>query len=101
MWGDKVEFLEEIAATNTFTPQALEKAPPYYEWMHPYMEGFFMLSSCRTYGMGANPLSMSDILAYIQIYNPYNPLQFIRYIKRMDNAYLDAQSKKQEQERGK
>jgi hypothetical protein len=101
MWGDKIEFLEDIADTQSFVPQALENAPPYYDWMRPYMEGFFMLSGCRTYGMGANPISMSDILAYIQIYTPYNPHQFIRYIKRMDNAYLTTVSKKQEQERGK
>ena len=60
-----------------------------------------MLSGCRTYGMGANPISMSDIAAYIQLYNPYDPYEFIRYIKRMDTAYLEAIAQKQEQERGK
>lgn len=56
--------------------------------MLEFIQGFDVLSSRRTVGMGANPISMPDILAYLQIYGSSSIDLFVKYIIAMDIEFL-------------
>jgi hypothetical protein len=64
--------------------------------MKEYIEGFFTLSSCRTYGMAMNPISFADIAAYMMVFPPLDKYRFVKYIKQMDNAFITTVQKQQE-----
>lgn len=81
------------------TPKALENKPPYYGWMREYLQAFNTLSSTRQYGMGPNPITLTEILAYLQIWGTDDRVEFIAYILKMDSAFLDAKARKAERDR--
>jgi hypothetical protein len=69
-------------------PPALDKKPEVQEWMLEFIQAFDVLSSRRTVGMGANPISMQDILAYLQIYGSSDVDLFVKYIIAMDIEFM-------------
>jgi hypothetical protein len=75
-------------------PQALSIKPEHYSWMGEYIRGFNMLSSMRTYGMQANPISFSEIIRYIEVYRPHDPERYIDLIMMMDRSHLSTSNKK-------
>lgn len=88
-WGDRLEFLKDIEADGT-TPQALETKPVIHFWMIEYITAFELLNKTRTAGMAANPISLCEILAYLQLYGASDTEAFIRYIVEMDASFLAA-----------
>lgn len=68
--------------------------------MAEFLRAFDLLSSTRQYGMGPNPIQLSQILAYIQLYGCGEETEtFVEYLMRMDTAYLEAHAQKQERKR--
>jgi len=59
-----------------------------------YFEAFYYLSSKRTVGFSAeNPISVSDIVAYLQLYPTDNLDLFMCLLQEMDDEYLKVRSK--------
>lgn len=86
-WGDKEEFLEDLESKG-LNPAALESKPTVYDWMQEYILGFDILSSRRSVGFSVNPISMSDILSYIQIFGCSDIDLFVKFIILMDATFL-------------
>lgn len=80
------------------TPQALENRPEFFDWMREYFDAFDILSATRTYSMGPNPISLSEMLAYLSIYGSDDPHRLIQYVLKMDSAYLTAHTEKAKRE---
>lgn len=47
--------------------------------------------------MGPNPIQLTEILAYIQLYGSSDNDVLVRYVLKMDEAYLTTKAKKQQQ----
>lgn len=97
-WGDKLDFLEELEESG-LTPKALENRPVMHEWMKEYTTGFSILSSTRQYGMGPNPIQLSEILAYLKLYGAEDMEAFIENILLMDASFLSVKAQKAEREK--
>ena len=67
--------------------------------MKEFVEGFNVLHGTRQMGMGMNPITLTEMLAYLEIYGSDDPHTFIKYILAMDDAYIDASVKKAEREK--
>lgn len=91
-WGDKEEFLEDLEDKG-LNPQALNSKPILNDWMQEYIIAFDILSSRRSIGFSLNPISMSDILAYIQIYSTNDIDSFVKFIIIMDSTFLSYMAK--------
>ena len=64
------------------------------------MNAFNVLSSRRTSGMaGANPISFTEIVAYLTVYHWFDPDLFVRYVIALDNTFLKYQYDKYEHNR--
>lgn len=46
--------------------------------------------------MAANPISVHDIVAYLQIYPWHDTERFYTYVTHMDNVYLSEKAKQDE-----
>ena len=46
--------------------------------------------------MAANPISIHDILAFLEIYPWHDPDRFFRYICHLDDTYLSEKAKQDE-----
>lgn len=76
-------------------PKALQSRPKLYDWMAPYIQAFKLLDSRRPIGFGEGAIPLSDIVAYLQVFEaPETPQQFVSRIVKMDNAYLEVKAKK-------
>jgi hypothetical protein len=80
-------------------PRALETRPRVHQWMEEYITAFNVLNDTRTAGMAPNPISLSEILAYLKLYGASDTGEFVAYIMAMDSAFLSAQLKKAEREK--
>lgn len=69
-------------------PPALESKPVIHQWMHEYVSAFNLLHKTRSYGMTANPISLSEILAYLKLYGSSDTEAFVQYVTEMDASYL-------------
>lgn len=67
--------------------------------MREYLQAFKILNRTRQYGMGANPISLVEIKAYLDLYGASDEEAFIEYILRMDAVYLDVMAKKKPAEK--
>ncbi|AAX84917.1 hypothetical protein [Xanthomonas phage Xp15] len=67
-----------------------------YSWMTEYLLAFQVLNQTRQVGFSANPIPISEILAYIQVYGASDPKTLVDYILEMDGAYLEMRAKKAE-----
>jgi hypothetical protein len=65
--------------------------------MREYLKAFNVLSSTRQFGMGPNPIQLTEILAYIELFGTEDTESLIQYVLRMDEAYLVSKAKQQEQ----
>lgn len=78
-------------------PPSIANAPELRFGLEMYYGAYLDLMTCRTLGMGLGPIPWTAINQYAKAYDyteeQEDDLQF--YISRMDNAYLEAVSKKQ------
>lgn len=79
--------------------KALESKPDIEDDMKEYIEAFGILSTQRSVGMGPNPISLTDILAYLQIYGATCIEDFMFHILQMDSTFLVKLSEKREREK--
>lgn len=70
------------------SPPALEKKPELHEWMREYLSAFYILNSTRQYGFGPNPITLTEMSAYLQLYGASDPESFIEYVLKMDEEFL-------------
>lgn len=56
--------------------------------MIEYINAFDILSSRRQCGMTVNPISMSDIFAYLKIFGSTDAEVFVKHIITMDAVFL-------------
>lgn len=76
------------------SPQSLEDKPDLHEWMVEYLNGFEVLNRTRQMGMGIQPIQLSEILAYLQIFGTLDAERFVTHVVTMDSAYLGVMAKK-------
>ena len=69
-------------------PESLATKPDMHSWMIEYFGAFKLLSSRRQVGMVANPISLVDIQAYINLYGATDLREFVEFITMMDSTYL-------------
>jgi len=79
--------------------KALENKPDIEDDMKEYVEAFGILSTQRSVGMGPNPISLADILAYLQIYGATCIEEFMFHILAMDSTFLVKLAEKREREK--
>ena len=61
-----------------------------------YLEAFYELGTCRVSGLAEGPIPFTAMVEYFKIYRIGNFEEFKYLIRRMDNTYLEIQSKKAE-----
>lgn len=78
-------------------PPALERRPDVPSYLLEYLEAFYFLSSRRTVGFSSeNPISMSDISSYLEMYPTDNRHLFVFLVGEMDSEYLQKRYGKKE-----
>lgn len=65
------------------------------------MESFGLLSARRPIGMALGAIPFTDMKAYLELFPWHDYEEFIVYMTRMDNKYLEIQNKKSENKSGK
>lgn len=60
-----------------------------------YLDAFRELGTCRSNSMGLGPIPFTAIVEYSRLYDVGDFEEFNYIIRRMDNALLDSDSKKQ------
>lgn len=78
------------------TPTAIKDMPEIEYWERPYIEAFYTLSGSRQVGMGVSAIPISEIIIYCDYFDEPDPELFLYLMQRMDSAYLEEYSKKQE-----
>jgi hypothetical protein len=66
--------------------------------MREYTDAFDILSNTRQSGMAPNPIPLTEVLAYLQLYGADDTEAFITYIQAMDLTFLDTLAKKAERD---
>lgn len=90
-----IAMMEDRVANGLPSP-ALENRPKLSGHLFFYYESFNELASRRQYGMGANPIMVSEIESYIRIFPWHDPELFYKYVSRLDNAYLKERNRQDE-----
>lgn len=70
-------------------PKALELKPIISAHLEEYIRAFNILSTRRQVGMSKNPITLSEILQYMDSFGCTEPEIFVLHIIRMDLAYLE------------
>lgn len=89
-WGPKVRKLIEIEQATGKTPQALIDAPVAYGLERELTLAYNFLAARRSVGFSANPIPLSEIHSYVEIFGPPPmPMSvFIDLLGIMDIEYL-------------
>lgn len=90
-WGRSRESLEQIEEQTGITPQALRSEPELYEDVEWVWRVFGHLNHSRQAGMGREPILISEVLAYCQLFGidcteKREALLFL--IQELDQEYL-------------
>ena len=64
-----------------------------------YLEAFWELSTCRSYGVGEGPIPFSAIKDYFEVFPDENFYDFLRIIRTMDDTYLAEKRAKGDREK--
>lgn len=64
-----------------------------------YLEAFYLLGNSRQLGMGVGPIPLSEILAYVEFYQPIDPWLMVYAILGADNAYLNEYNEEQKRKK--
>lgn len=90
-WGPQVTKLLEIEQATGSTPQALLDKPVLYGHSVEVAMAYNVLAARRSSGFAPNPISLSDINAYMDRYGePSIPVDvFIDLVGAMDLKYLE------------
>lgn len=64
--------------------------------MKEYLQAFYVLNGTRQSGMGPNPITLTEMLAYLQLYGTEDKDAFIEYMLKMDASFLSVKAKQAE-----
>ena len=70
---------------------ALRNRPEVHSFLYSYWEAFFALSRSRSVGFAVNPVSIADIVAYMElkgIFDPEEREDFLHFMQEMDAEFL-------------
>lgn len=95
---DQGWIIEECLRFGQPLPDKIREAPELLPGLELYYRAFFRLSTCRQIGMGLGPVPWTAVQEYARVLElEPDQAEALRYhIERMDNAFLDWQSKKTE-----
>lgn len=71
------------------TPKALENRPDIHPWMHEYLDAFTILGNSRDFGFSANPIRLSEIVAYTKLFGCSDVSLFVTIIQHLDRIYFE------------
>jgi hypothetical protein len=57
-------------------------------------DAFWLLSRSRAIGFGTGPIPLSEIAAFIQVFDIERPSFFVRCINELDSIWLEHEAKK-------
>lgn len=63
--------------------------------MAEYVEAFQLLTNKRSSGLGLNPITLSDMHAYVALVSCSDLAIFLRMISLMDETFMEEMAKKQ------
>jgi hypothetical protein len=78
--------------------EQLDKKPELYTDLYSDYNAFLFLSASRTSGFGPSAIAISEIYAYMQMFEIDDYQQrrrFLNHIKILDSVYLDYMDKKE------
>lgn len=95
-WGPREEDLHQRYEDTGEEPLALVNKPEIPFHLFEYSKAFWLLNTRRQIGMTLNPISLVDILAYIQIFGtPEDDVErFLSLVIKQDAEYLKLKSTK-------
>lgn len=78
-------------------PKALVNKPEIPEYLVFFVSSFYSLSERRSYGFSApNPISMSDIKSYMDLYPSHDNDLFLHIMTEMDDEYIKIKTEKRQ-----
>lgn len=94
-WADKIDFLMAIEEKRGYAPQALLDRPELDMTERWYMQAFATLSPSRQSGMGVGGIPLSEVRAYLDLFDtPVEVDEFVAVIRAMDACWLEEQAKR-------
>ena len=98
-WGKHIKALEARYKSTGVQAKPLRERPRLKREDWRYLEAFETVAASRQVGMaGACPVTLQDILAYLEIFRveeAHQRAKFTRLIQAMDGAYLEHQASEQ------
>jgi hypothetical protein len=90
-WGSQVSKLLEIEQATGVTPSALLSEPKLAGICTEVVQAYNVLAARRTSGLTVNPIQLSEIKAYLEVYgDPCVPVDvFVNLIGVMDLQYME------------
>jgi hypothetical protein len=99
-YGEHLEYFREIEEETGVTPEPLENRPEVPRHLAGTIEAFWLLSGGRPPGFGGpGGIPTADIIAIAPLFEPDDPLRFLRVIRKLDALLLAHLAKKAEEER--
>ena len=87
-----MKFLQDVAKDTGETPKALKDRPTLRDDLAHLMESFFELSAQRLVGETAQPLQISEVLAYVELLGIDSPIERERLftmVRKLDAVFLE------------
>lgn len=102
-FGKDLAYLQQIAEDNPDDiPPPLLNQPQLPETTAAGLQAFFFLSECRAHnGYGPNPITVSDMLAYLWANPICDARRFFSLVRGLDRVFLDWHAAKAKAEAGK
>jgi hypothetical protein len=97
-WGKQAEQLRSVADKTGKTPKALEDEPEIYPDVLWLWDAFWLLHRSRPIGMTVGPIPLTEIEAYIRLYQVQQVELLITAVDALDRLYLEHEA---EQHRSK
>lgn len=92
-----MEHLRDMAEDDPENlPAALEKEPPLTLSQSQLLDAFMRLSGHRTVGMAANPITVTDALAFADVAGFDDKMRFLTVIRKCDEVFLQYSLEQQE-----
>jgi len=103
-YGQRKDWFEEVEETNGVDFEFLNEKPTLYPDLYPDWKAFWILSGSRQVGMGLGNIQISEIYAYMKMFNVTKPTErehLLSRIQILDNTYLKHQSEAREKKKKK
>lgn len=93
-WAASYDKLVEIESNTGVTPKALEERPVLDPTSLEVLRAYKILDATRTYGLSMNPVQLSEMRAYIDLFGlPPVPVDvFVKLIGTLDQRHVGLRS---------